>query len=101
VILVSVAAVSLIAFVGILFIGLKETLLSRIVMALVGFASGALIGGAFIHLLPESLQETGQDTFYYVIVGIILFFVMESSYIGDIATRKRPSSRFCICQSDW
>jgi len=67
----------LVAFVGILFIGLKEAFLKRIVMALVGFASGSLIGGAFIHLLPESLEETGQVAFHYVIAGIVFFFVME------------------------
>ena len=68
---------SLIAFIGILFIGLKEAFLKRISMALVGFASGSLIGGAFIHLLPESLEETGQTVFYYVIIGIVFFFIME------------------------
>ena len=77
VILASVTVVSLIAFIGILFIGLKEAFLKRILMALVGFASGSLIGGAFIHLLPESLEKTGQDLFYYVIVGIVFFFIME------------------------
>jgi zinc and cadmium transporter len=46
-------------------------------MALIGFASGSLIGGAFIHLLPEAIEEAGQVTFYYVVVGIIFFFVME------------------------
>jgi len=77
VILASVIVVSLMAFIGILFIGLKEAFLKRILMALVGFASGSLIGGAFIHLLPESVEESGQATFYYVIVGILFFFVME------------------------
>lgn len=77
VILASVTVVSLVAFIGILFIGLREAFLRRILMALVGFASGSLIGGAFIHLLPESLEETGQAIFYYVIVGIIFFFIME------------------------
>jgi zinc and cadmium transporter len=66
-----------VAFIGIIFIGLKEAFLKRILMALVGFASGSLIGGAFIHLLPESLEETGQTVFYYVIVGIVFFFIME------------------------
>jgi len=80
VILASVTAVSLIAFIGILFIGLKEAFLKRIVMALVGFASGSLIGGAFIHLLPESIEQTGQAIFYYVIVGIVFFFVMEKFF---------------------
>ena len=77
VVLASVTVVSLVAFIGILFIGLNEAFLRRILMALVGFASGSLIGGAFIHLLPESLEETGQVIFYYVIVGIVFFFIME------------------------
>ena len=77
VVLASVTLVSLVAFVGILFIGLKEAFLKRIVMALVGFASGSLIGGAFIHLLPESLEEAGQVAFHYVVAGIVFFFVME------------------------
>ena len=76
-ILASVIIVSLVAFVGIIFIGLQEAFLKRIVMALVGFASGSLIGGAFIHLLPESLEKSGQAMFYYVVVGIVFFFVME------------------------
>ncbi len=77
VILASVTVVSLVAFVGILFIGLKEAFLKRILMALVGFASGSLIGGAFIHLLPEALEEASQAIFYYVIIGIVFFFTME------------------------
>jgi zinc and cadmium transporter len=70
-ILASVTAVSLIAFIGIIFVGLKEAFLRRILMVLVAFASGSLIGDAFIHLLPESLETTGQTAFYYVIIGII------------------------------
>lgn len=77
IILSSVTAVSLIAFVGIIFIGLKEAFLKRILMALVGFASGSLIGGAFIHLLPEAVEKTGQGIFYYATAGIIFFFVTE------------------------
>lgn len=76
-ILASVTTVSLISFIGIVFVGLKETFLRRVLMALVGFASGSLIGSAFIHLLPESLENTGQAVFYYVVVGIVFFFIME------------------------
>jgi zinc transporter ZupT len=48
--------VSLIAFMGILFIGMNENLLKRILKALVGFASGTLLGGAFLHLLLEATE---------------------------------------------
>jgi zinc and cadmium transporter len=79
VILASVTIVSLIAFVGIIFIGLREKLLKRVTMVLVGFASGTLLGGAFLHLLPESLNSGGDSTimFFYVILGIVSFFAME------------------------
>lgn len=59
-ILSSVMVVSLVAFVGIIFAGLKEAFLKRILMALVGFASGSLIGGAFIHLLPEAVRKLAK-----------------------------------------
>jgi len=79
VILGSVTSVSLIAFVGIVFVGLKENILRRLLMALVGFASGTLLGGAFLHLLPETLKETDTmaTPFYYVILGIVSFFALE------------------------
>lgn len=81
-ILLSVVIVSLIAFIGILFIGLREKLLNRITMLLVGFASGTLLGGTFLHLLPEALSS-GSDatsTFLYVIGGIIVFFILEKFF---------------------
>jgi len=77
VILASVIVVSLLSLIGILFVGMKEAFMGRILMALVGFSSGSLIGAAFIDLLPEALEETGQVIFYYVIVGIVFFFAME------------------------
>ncbi len=76
-ILLSVIAVSLISLTGIVFIGLKEGLLKRVLMVLVGFSSGTLLGGAFIHLLPESLEMNETATFYYVIIGIVSFFILE------------------------
>lgn len=77
VILAAVTTVSLIAFMGILFIGLKEAFLRRFLMALVSFASGSLIGGAFFHLLPEASVKTGQGMWQYVVAGIVFFFIME------------------------
>lgn len=79
VILASVTIVSLIALIGIIFIGLKEELLKHVTTVLVGFASGTLLGGAFLHLLPEALNpETDPTiTFYYVVIGIVSFFTLE------------------------
>jgi len=80
-ILASVTSISLVAFIGILFIGLKENLLRRALMALVGFASGTLLGGALLHLLPEASAKMDETTmFYYVILGIVSFFAMEKFF---------------------
>ena len=78
-ILASVTVVSLISFIGVIFIGLKESLLRRIVMVLVGFASGTLLGGAFFDLLPEAVNMINPPItiFYFVILGIIVFFCIE------------------------
>jgi len=77
VILASVTVVSLVSLIGILFVGLKEALISRILMVLIGFASGSLIGAVFFDLLPESLENVGQDIWQYVVIGIVFFFIME------------------------
>lgn len=81
-ILASVITVSLIAFIGIIFIGLDERALKRVLMSLVGFSSGTLLGGAFLHLLPEAIEEdaTQMTTFYYVILGIVIFFALEKFF---------------------
>ncbi|MEM2104058.1 MAG: ZIP family metal transporter [Candidatus Bathyarchaeia archaeon] len=81
-ILASVTAVSLIAFVGIIFAGLRESLLKRVTMILVGFASGTLIGGAFLHLLPEALtiEKDAVTVFFYVIAGMLAFFTLEKFF---------------------
>lgn len=78
-ILASVTAVSLISFIGILFVGLKEAVVGRILMALVGFASGSLIGAVFFDLIPEA-AETGQAAWFSVVAGILAFFVMEKFF---------------------
>jgi len=81
-ILASVIIVSLMSLMGIIFIGLNERLLSRITTILVGFASGTLLGGAFLHLLPEAISSNiGTLTvFLYTIAGIIVFFALEKFF---------------------
>jgi len=77
-ILVSTFIVSLISLVGILALAIKDKLLHKILFGLIGFSAGALIGGAFLHILPEALEKTNSiSVFYYLILGIVLFFMME------------------------
>jgi len=80
-ILLSTFVVSLISFIGAVTLVLSEKLLKKILLALVGFAAGTLIGGAFLHLLPESVERgVAGDLniiFSTAILGFILFFVLE------------------------
>jgi zinc and cadmium transporter len=80
-ILASVITVSLISFVGAIFIGLREKLLKQLLMVLVGFSSGTLIGSAFLDLLPEAIDMVKPvQAFSYVILGIVAFFSMEKFF---------------------
>jgi len=71
--------VSLISLVGIFNLLLNEKLLNKILIILIGFSTGGLIGGAFLHLLPEAMEKrkNSSDIFGFVIVGFILFFILE------------------------
>jgi len=77
-IIISTFIVSLISLAGIFTLLIKDKFLQKILFCLVGFSAGALIGGAFLHILPEALEKTGSTpVFYYLIGGIVLFFLLE------------------------
>ena len=77
-ILIAVSLVSLISLVGIFIIGLSDEFLSKILLTLVAFAAGTLLGSAFLHLLPESLENgSPNDAFGFVILGIMSFYFLE------------------------
>lgn len=78
-ILVATFAVSIIAFIGILTFFLRQELLNRVLLVLVALSAGGLVGGAFLHLIPESVEEKGASLgiFLYLLLGFCLFFVLE------------------------
>lgn len=77
-ILASTFLVSLISLVGIITLAIKDNLLQRLLFCLIGFSAGALIGSAFLHILPECLENNKSTTvFSYLILGIVIFFIME------------------------
>ncbi len=77
-ILAAVLIVSLISLVGIVLLGFKENKLRKITGLLVSFAAGTMLGGAFLHLLPEAAEAgVGLNPFLLVLGGIMLFFMIE------------------------
>ncbi|MEA3457677.1 MAG: hypothetical protein U9R21_03275, partial [Candidatus Thermoplasmatota archaeon] len=77
------------AFVGVFALAMKEHLLNKILIMLVSLSAGALMGGAFIHLLPEAVKkaEGGISSSLYWLVSFF-FSSWKRCFIGDIAIIK-------------
>lgn len=74
----SVIIVSLISFVGILTLWLNDKRLRRIIIYLVSFSAGSLFGDAFIHLIPEAIENSASvNVSIFIIFGILSSFVVE------------------------
>lgn len=75
--LIAVSAMSFIGAIGLLF---KKEALERGLIFIISFAAGALLGDAFLHLLPEvSESKAGFDVAasMSLLGGVIAFFVLE------------------------
>ncbi len=75
--IISVFIVSLFSFVGILFIFIKK--LEKWIVILISLSAGGLIGDAFIHLIPESIESIDNLRIFSILVisGILIFFILE------------------------
>jgi len=76
---IGVLIVSLISLVGVFSLSFKEDTLKKYINFFISLAIGALLGDAFIHIIPEAFESNiGQTlTSILVISGILLFFVIE------------------------
>lgn len=72
-------AMSAIAMVGSVTLVLSERTLQRILLPLVAFAAGSLLGGAFFHMLPVGFDAGLGDVTVYALVlaGFAVFFGLE------------------------
>ncbi len=71
--------VSLFSFIGVLTLAVKDRILQKILFFLIALSAGGLIGGAFFHLLPESLEGdfSALTIFGFCIGGFLVFFLLE------------------------
>jgi len=76
---ISVFLVSLLSFTGVLFLALQAEKLKKILLFLVSFAAGGLLGDAFLHLLPAAVEAMGfgLEVSLAVLAGLLVFFVLE------------------------
>ena len=93
-ILISTFLISLIAFIGAVILFLKEEFLDKILLILVSFSAGALIGSAFLHLIPEAIEKAGAEDpailkiFLFLLFGFCAFLSWRIPLNGTIITPK-------------
>ncbi|MBU0767182.1 ZIP family metal transporter [Patescibacteria group bacterium] len=75
----SVFLVSIVSLVGVVILSFNEKLLKRVLLYLVSFSTGALLGNVFLHFIPEIAHhgEHIEEAMLFVLLGILLSFVIE------------------------
>jgi len=72
--------ISLGGLIGVFTLSIKEAKFSRVLMLLVALSAGALMGGAFIHLLPEAVEAMEP----MIVFGIVLFSFVSFFFIEKL-----------------
>lgn len=77
-IIISTLIISLGSLVGIFTLSLKAEFLNKILLKLVALSSGALLGGAFLHLMPEGVEQLPAEQFFGIaLVTLIIYLLIE------------------------
>jgi len=77
-IIMATGVISLGALVGVWTMAMNKERLNRILLFLVSLSAGALMGGAFLHLLPEALELLESErVFLTVLIAFMGFFLIE------------------------
>lgn len=70
--------ISLLSLVGVFAFTIGDRFEKKISLFFVAFSTGALLGGAFLHLLPESISDPSSlEPYLYLLLGIIIFYMLE------------------------
>ncbi len=89
--IVATVVISLFSLVGIYALSLKEKTLDKILLILVAFSAGSILGASYFDLLPEAIELFTMESvvesvvervlnpvvFIYITLGFILFFFLE------------------------
>jgi zinc and cadmium transporter len=74
----SVLIVSFLSFIGIILLLFNTQPSKKNLLYFVSFSVGGLLGGAFLHLLPESIESLGTKlSMNYLLLGILTSFIIE------------------------
>ena len=95
---------SAIALVGAVTMTLSENTRERLVLPLVAFSAGSLLGGALLHMIPEAVERSkgSPSTYLWILIGFTTFFALEQflhwhhHWHDDAADRKSPLSHLMV-----
>jgi zinc and cadmium transporter len=94
-IVLSGVAMSAIALVGGVALVLGADRLERILLPLVAFAAGTLLGGALLHMLPGAIDRAGSgfSVYAWLLAGFIAFFALEQFMHWHHSHRPAPADQ--------
>ncbi|MFC1599508.1 ZIP family metal transporter [Patescibacteria group bacterium] len=77
--LIAVFFVSVLSLLGATVMVIKEKFIKKILIFMVAFSAGALLGDVFLHMLPEMAHAGSLSLMssMYILIGIIIFFILE------------------------
>ena len=78
--IISVIIVSLVSLVGIVTLFFRKKKIESLLQILLSISAGTLLGGAFLHLIPEAVEESGSFSVsisLLILAGIIVFFLLD------------------------
>lgn len=78
-IIVSTFLMSMIAWVGLVLLFIKDDLLQKILAPLIGLSAGSLFAGALFHMIPEAYIKMGVTEIVplWVVAGFTIFLLLE------------------------
>jgi len=94
---------SLIALVGAITFALPERTREQLILPLVAFSAGSLLGGALLHMIPEAVERSGGDptVYLWVLAGFTSFLAFEQflhwhHWHSDAPEVKSPLSHMMV-----
>lgn len=78
-IFISITIISMISLIGIFTLKFSEEKINKILIYLVAISVGGLLGGAFIHIIPESIEKISNPNLIGILLlsGFSFFFIIE------------------------
>ncbi len=83
-IFISLILISVLSLIGIFFLFVRNSKIPLDITYIISFSSGIFLGNVFIHIFPKIYSPTLKtvlfDPFLYVLLGILLYFIIEKFF---------------------